>query len=191
MNWLAFILFSLFLSGCAGTALNYEKNQIIIENEDISHSFFGKTLDKKQVNLSQINIEQKVFQNDYNEILVYEQARVNTGYKFKSTYHYIFGHIFNANKVTKVQEKNGLGFYIIRLKNNQKIYLLAKIGSKKSLTLLYGLSEVNFYALANNHPLVKQHTLQKEQDNTIQTLWSAKLIVTGVLLQAEAFKVSH
>jgi len=93
--------------------------------------------------------------------------------------------------VTKVQEKNGLGFYIIRLKNNQKIYLLAKIGSKKSLTLLYGLSEVNFYALANNHPLVKQHTLQKEQDNTIQTLWSAKLIVTGVLLQAEAFKVSH
>lgn len=185
MRWIALSLFSFFIIGCSSTSLSYSKNKIHVQNDSITHSFSGKTLEINRINLSKIFITQNVFKSDYNEILIYENANVNTGYKFKFTYQYILGHIFDASKVTRVREEKGLGFFIIRLKNNQKVFVLAKTGSKKSLTLLYGFSEENFNALLNKQPLVKQDISKQGSTKDIKTLWSQKMIITGTLLQEE------
>jgi len=191
MRHLFFFLLGLIFLGCSATTLNYTKQNIHLQNDDINYNLAGKTLGTDSINLSQIFIEQKVFRSDLNEVLVYEYARVNTGYKFKYTYTYILSNIFDTKKVTKVQETRGLGFFIIELKNNQKIFLLAKTGSKKSLTLLYGFSKENFNALLLAKPLHKQKTLKKALNKEIKTLWSPKLIIMGTLLKSENFGVMY
>ena len=188
MKWIVLSFFSCFILGCSSTSLTYKKNEIRLQNDTFVHSISGNTLDTKHINLSQIFIEQRIFKSEYNEILLYEDARVNTGYKFKFTYQYILSHIFDTSKVTKVHEQKGLGFYILDLKSKKKVYLIAKVSSKKSLTFVYGFHKKNFNALLSQQSLVQQESVKPKSLEQIQTLWSPKLIIMGTLLQSDRVK---
>ena len=189
MKTLFLALLSLFILGCSSTSLLYSPKQIHLQNENFSHIFAGKTLEKRQKSLSQISVEQNIFKDEYNQRLVYEYARLSTGYKFKSSYVSILDHIFNAKKVKLKKDEKGLGFFIISLRNDEKVYVLVKTGTKKSLTMIYGLSEENFSALLNQKHLSIQELVKEE--NPIKSAWNEKLIITGVLLEKEGGRGSR
>jgi len=177
------VLLSLIFIGCNATSLVYTNQKIHLQNETHSYTFTGKTLEKKQKNLSKISIEQNIFENEYNELLVYEYARLSTGHKFKYSYAYILNHIFNAKTVIMKKDEKGLGFFIITLRSNEKVYTLVKTGTKKSLTMVYGLSEENFFALINQKKLRVQKNIQRNR--LIKSAWNETLVITGVLLEKE------
>ena len=188
MKFIYFFLLSLLFIGCSSTSLNYQKDIITLSSPHLEQKIKGKTLQSSQINLSQISVQQRVFQSDSHETLVYEYARLETAYKFKYNYVYILTRVFDAKKVEVVQNKDGLGFFIIRLKDDSLIYTLAKTGTKKSLTMVYGFSEESFKALVNNTKLVKQDlSLQREEDG-IRSVWNMKLIIMGDLLEKDGGK---
>lgn len=148
-----------------------------------------KTLYRDKVNLNTIYLEQKVLQSSNNEILVYEYARLDIGYSFKYSYSYTLSHIFNAKKVEIIKDKEGVGFYHIQLKNDSNIYALIKTGTKRSLTMVYGFSEENFYALINKKILTNKEMRMTNTKEAIKSQWSPNLILMGVLLERRAGKV--
>jgi len=123
-----------------------------------------------------------------NERLVYEHARLATGYKFKYNYRYILRHIFDARDVSLIKDENGLGFFTIIQKDKKKLNTIAMTGTKKSLTMLYGFSNHNFKALMNGNTLQRQKPQEIESKKMIRSQWNMKLIITGVLLEKEGGK---
>jgi hypothetical protein len=149
----------------------------------MEYHFKGKALYTDRVNLNTIFIEQSVFKSSENETLVYEYARLGTGYTFKYNYRYTLSHIFNAKKVQSIKNKEGLGFYTIELKDNSYIYALVKTGTKRSLTMLYGFSEDNFNALLNGAELSKQESTLKSTKELIKSQWNINQVIMGTLLE--------
>lgn len=188
MRYNLILFLALLFAGCASTKLEYKNDSISLQNKELSEVFQGKTLYTTQENLSNINIDIKVFSSSLNETLVYEYARLGTAYKFKYNYKYILAHVFDAKKVKKVRDQDGLGFYTIKLKDGSLVYALIKTGTKKSLTMLYGLSKENFNALINKQTLKKQKFLDKRPQDNIKSSWNMKLIIMGILLEKEGGK---
>jgi len=184
-------LVSLFLIGCGSTSLIYQNDFITIQGPDLIQTFKGKTLYTDQINLAQISVQQKVFHAEQNKMLVYEYARLGTGYKFKYDYPYILGHIFDAKSVEMLKNSNGLGFFTLSLKDGSPVYALVKTGTKKSLTMLYGFDEDEFKALMNNKRLIQQDLLVSTAKDHIKSHWDMKLLITGVLLEKEGGKAFY
>jgi len=191
MKHLLLLLTTFFILGCSTTSLTYQHNKITLEDRDRSYTFHGETLYKSQQNLSQISIRQYLFTDAQNENLVYEYARLNMGYKFKYTYSYILRNVFDAKHVKAVTNKDGLGFFVITLSDKSSINLIAKTGTKKSLSMLYGFSDKNFKAMIENKELTKQKKISPDPKEAIQSQWNIKLILTGVLLEKEGGKLPY
>ncbi len=179
-----FVLLSIFFLGCTAPTLHYQHNTITLTNQYSTYIFQGKTIHIAQQNLSDISIKQYLFTDTFNENLVYEYARIKTGYRFKYTYRYILQQVFDARDVEQVRDEDGLGFFRITLKDKSKLNLIAVTGTKKSLTILYGFSDENFQAIIDNKVLNKQEPTV-ETDQIIKSRWNVKLIITGVLLEQE------
>lgn len=181
-----FLLLPLFIFvACTSSSLHYQSNLITLQNQNSSLTFEGNTLDSFQQNLSQISVRQHVFLDEMNERLVYEHARLATGYKFKYNYQYILRHIFDARDVELIKDKNGLGFFTITKKDKSKFNAIVMTGTKKSLTMIYGFSEHNFKALMGGNPLQRIKLQEVETKEMIRSHWNMKLIITGVLLEKE------
>jgi len=184
-----FLLSSLFLFvACSSSSLHYQKHSITLQNKNYSLSFDGNTLYNSQQNLSKISIKQHVFQDDMHELIVYERARLATGYKFKYNYQYILRHVFDARNVELMKNENGLGFFSITLKDKSRLNAVVITRTKKSLTMLYGFSDENFKALMSGSVLQKLKPKKEELKNKIKSQWSMKLIITGTLLEKEGAK---
>lgn len=180
------LLLPLFIFvACTSTFLHYQSNLITLQNQNSSLTFNGNTLDSFQQNLSQVSIRKHVFQDEMNEKLVYEYARLASGYKFKYNYRYILRHVFDARNVEVIKDENGLGFFTITQKDNNKFNAIVMTGTKKSLTMLYGFSEDNFKALMDGNALQRQKQKEVKSTELIRSRWNMKLIITGVLLQQE------
>jgi hypothetical protein len=175
---------SLFL-GCSSATLRYQQDVITLQMTDRPIQLSGKTVYSTQRNLGRISVHQYVFEDTHNENLVYEYARLQTGYTFKYNYQYILDHIFDAKQVQLIKEKDGLGFFSIRLKDGHTINAVVKTGTKRSLTMLYGFSEANFKALYSETALTRQQPKKAIAEEEIKSRWDMKLILTGVLLEQE------
>jgi len=180
---------SLFL-GCSSTTLLYQQDEITLQMTDRPIHLSGKTLYSTQQNLGRISIQQHLFEDQYNERVVYEYARLQTGYTFKYNYQYILNHVFDAKQVKLIKDKNGLGFFTITLKNGHALNAAVKTGTKKSLTILYGFSEENFQAMISGKELTRQKPKENKAEEAIKSQWNQKLILFGVLLEQEGGKVS-
>jgi len=176
-------LLTLFLIGCSSTSINIHSNQIELKNDTFTSTIHSTKTFQDYKKLSTITIKQEVFKDEYHQLLVYEQARVLSLYQFRSNFSTIFSRIFDAKKVKEIRNTKGLGFYIVDLKNNQKVYLLAKTNSKKTLSFLYGFSELNFQNLLNQKPLQKQ--VNPSLTEPIQTQWNETLLITAQLLERQ------
>ncbi len=182
-----FLLLPLFIfSACISSSLHYQKKSITLENKNRSLTFTGNTLYSSQQNLSKISITQHVFLDEMNELVVYEHARLATGYKFKNTYQYILRHIFDARDVELIKEENGIGFFVITQKGKKRLNAIVITGSKKSLAMLYGFSDENFKALADGSTLQRLKLKEEKTKEQIRSQWNMKLIIFGILLEKEA-----
>ncbi len=175
----------LFFLGCTAPTLHYQNNTITLSNQHNTYTFHGNTIHQRQQNLSDISIKQYLFADEFNESLVYEYARINTGYKFRYNYPYILRQVFDAKDVEQIKDKDGLGFFKITLKDKGTINLIAVTSTKKSFSMLYGFSNVNFQALIHNRGLSKQEPTAIDAEKMIKSQWNPKLIITGVLLEQE------
>ena len=179
---------SLFL-GCSSASLLYQKNTLTLQVADRSINLSGKTVYSSQQNLGRISIRQHIFEEQHNERVVYEYARLETGYKFKYNYQYILGHVFDAKQVQLIKEENGLGFFIVRLKDGHTLNAIVKTSTKRSLTMLYGFSEENYQAMISERALTTQKPKDAKAEEAIKSRWNMKLIITGVLLEQEGVRV--
>jgi hypothetical protein len=152
-------------------------------------NLYGKTLYSTQKNLGRISIQQHLFEDKHNERVVYEYARIQTGYKFKFNYQYILGHVFDAKQVQLIKDENGLGFFSIKLKDGRTLNTIVKTNTKRSLTMLYGFSEENFQAMISGNKLTMQTSKDTKPEEEIKSRWNQKLILYGVLLEQEGGKV--
>lgn len=175
---------SLFL-GCSSTSLRYQKETITLQAADRAVNLSGKTIYSSQQNLGRISIRKHIFEDKYNERIVYEYARLQTGYTFKYNYQYILRHVFDAKQVQLVEDKNGLGFFSIKLKDGHTLNTIVKTDTKRSLTMLYGFSEENFKALISERALVMQKPKATKTEEDIKSRWNVKLIIYGTLLEQE------
>lgn len=184
------LLLPLFIFvACTSTSLHYQINLITLQNKNSSLTFQGNTLESFQQNLSQISIRQYVFLDEMNERLVYEHARLATGYKFKYNYQHILRHIFDARNVSLIKDENGLGFFTITQKGTKKLNAIVMTGTKKSLTMLYGFSDHNFKALMDGKTLERVNLKEVKSKEMIRSQWNMKLIIMGVLLEKEGGKL--
>ena len=140
MKYLLLLLATSLFLGCSSASLLYQKETIALQTADISINLSGKTIYSSQQNLGRISIRQHIFEDKYNERVVYEYARVETGYKLKYNYQYTLSHIFDAKKVRLIKDEKGLGFFRIELKDGHTLNAIVKTGTKRSLTMLYGFS---------------------------------------------------
>ncbi len=179
---------SLFL-GCSTSALLYQHDTVSLKIADRTVDLSGRTIYSAQKNLGQISIRQHLFKDQNNETLVYEYARLQTGYRFKYNYQYVLDNIFDAKQVQRIKDENGLGFFTIELKNGHRLNAVVKTGTKKSLTMLYGFSEENFTALIANKTLKRQESKDVKAEDKIKSRWDMKLILFGTLLEQEVGSV--
>jgi hypothetical protein len=175
---------SLFL-GCSSTSLLYQKETITLQLAERAVNLSGKTIYSSQQNLGRISIRKHIFEDKYNERIVYEYARLQTGYTFKYNYQYILRHVFDAKQVQLIKDDNGLGFFTVKLKDGHTLNTIVKTGTKKSLTMLYGFSEENFKALIAERALTIQKRKETKAAEAIKSQWNVKLIIYGTLLEQE------
>jgi hypothetical protein len=97
-------------------------------------------------------------------------------------------HIFDAQDVTLIKDKNGLGFFTITKKDKKRFNAIVMTGTKKSLTILYGFSDHNFKALMDEKTLERINLKEVKSKEMIGSQWNIKLIITGVLLEKESGK---
>ena len=117
MKHLLLLLFASLFLGCSPTtSLLYQKETISLQVSQRTIEFSGKTIHSAQQNLSQVSVRQYLFKEKHNENLVYEYARLQTGYTFKYNYQYALRHIFDAKQVQLIKDENGIGFFTIELK---------------------------------------------------------------------------
>ncbi len=185
---LSLLALSLFL-GCSSTSLLYQKKAITLQITDSPVILSGKTIYSSQQNLGRISVQQHLFVDSHNESVVYEYARLQTGYKFKYNYQYILGHIFDAKQVQLIKDENGFGFFSLTLKDDHILNAIVKTGTKRSLAMLYGFSEENFQALMGAKVLHTQKPKDIQPEEEIKSRWDIKLIITGVLLEQEGGKI--
>ena len=171
-----FLLFPLLILGCATPKITHKSGTLSILDTTIK----GKNLKQTQKNIRYISIEQTIFLTHTGETFVYEYARVDTPYKFKYTYSYILGIIFDAKKVSFLQKKSGLSFFHIQTKSKKEFYLLIQTNSKKSFRMVYAQNKENLKALLDEKPLAKSNSTLG-----IESKWNEKMILTGELLEQE------
>jgi len=188
MKHLLLLLAASIFLGCSSTSLLYQKNVITLQVGDRAVNLSGKTIYSAQKNLGRISIRQHLFEDEHNERVIYEYARLQTGYKFKFNYQYILGHVFDAKQVKLINNENGLGFFTIMLKDGHTLNAIVKTGTKRSLTMLYGFSEDNFQAMSSGKVLTRQKPKEGKAEEAIKSRWNQKLILTGVLLEQEGGK---
>ena len=175
MRFTLFFL-ALLITACSPIIMNYNDTKITI----LDRSIEGTTLHISQKNLTKIAIVQRLFLSHTGEELVYETAKVDTRYKFRYTYSYILRTIFEAKSISLENSSEGIGFFTIMTKDNKLIYAVVKLGSKKSLGMVYGFSQENFELMMHKKTL--KHTSTKTQ---IESKWNEKMILTGSILIQE------
>lgn len=189
MKHLLLILGAFLFAGCSPASLVYKNDTISLQVSGKVLDLSGKTIYNSQQNLGRISIWQYLFKDQNNEILVYEYARIQTGYKFKYNYQYILTHVFDAKEVQLIKDENGLGFFTIELKEGRRLNAVVKTGTKKSLTMLYGFSEENFKALVSASALKIQKPKETKTEEAIKSEWNMKLILFGTLLEQEGGRI--
>lgn len=177
------VILGLIFLGCSSTQLHYDPQQITLHNSFLHYTLHGKETDKNAFRLSPISIDQRVFSTAYEPQLVFEYARLDAPYKFKSTLSYTLGEIFHAKSVESIKSMDGFSFFVITFKDDSILYALAKNHSRKQLHLLYGFSKENFMAMQDNRPLNLHHVSKTHLP--IKTHWRHQQIILGELIEQQ------
>lgn len=189
MKYLLLLLGVFLFAACSSTSLLYQNDTITLQGSGKVLDLSGNTVYRSQQNLGKISIRQYLFKEKHNENLIYEYARIQTGYKLKYNYQYILRHVFDAKEVQLIKDENGLGFFTIELKEGDILNAIVKTGTKRSLTMLYGFSEENFKALISASTLKMQKPKETEAEEAIKSRWNMKLILFSTLLEQEGGRV--
>jgi|GEM_PF-5244978 len=133
---------SLILTSCTSPAIKYDnKNTLSITlNEKIITKGTGSIAYENRVNLSNINIYQKVFVLDSGMIVTYEDAYVSSGYKFSYGVNRTIGIVFPNYSYKLVSMQGNLHFYELST-DTTKIYLIVQNMNAKGLRLVYGMDK--------------------------------------------------
>lgn len=190
---LATLLAISFIS-CSTSNIQYDdKNSLTIttDSQIIVKSRVKKVYENR-VNLSNINIYQDVLILDNSTILIYENIRISSGYKFSYGINRIIGIVFSDYTYDLLSSKGNLQFY--KLSNNKEtLYLIAQNLNKKGLKILYSLDKsmfkkvqqtlVNSTTLIETQSKAKSFSSDSNASQCIKSNWSIKNIILDNIIQ--------
>jgi len=163
----------------------------------------GTLIYKDNINLTHLNIEQNVFIMGNNQVLIYEEAIVNNGYKFNYGMKRTINIIFPNYKARLLKRKANIHFF--ELINKRDIeYLILENMNKKRLKIIYGFDKEtlniicnslididididNNMSYSNSLPFLK---IKKDTSSYIKSKWSIKnIVLDNILAKKSTIKV--
>jgi hypothetical protein len=188
------------LTSCTSPKIKYDQQNTlgIVLNEKTIVQASGNLVHKNRVNLSNINIYQKVFVLDSGTAVTYEDVRVSSGYKLTYGINQIIGFVFTDYNYEFVQMQGNLHYYKLH-KNNEVLYVILENINKKGLHIIYGISESTFNklqkAITANESIneytdtPKQKALKaNDYSNYIKSNWNTKNIIFDNIVSRVGFK---
>ena len=197
MNKLIYLPLVILLNGCTTAHIINNQHNDTLELATKEKSIIkasGKLLFENRVNLSNINIYQRIYKMDTGAIITYEDVRVASGYIFNKGMNPIVQNVFKPNYTYDfVYSKGNIFFYILSTKDKsmQKEYLIVENLNKRALKFVYGLNKEGFYklidALKNDSelqiPVQTQKMVSVENISSyIKSNWNYKNIVLDNLV---------
>jgi len=182
----------IFFSACSMHHIQYnQKKSMEISLDNISVLQTNtKILYENRVNLSTVNIEQSVLQTQQGDILTFEDATVQSGYKFSYGVNRTVGIIFSAYNYDIVDTKGNI-YFIILSKKDDRLYLILENMNKKRLKIVYGFKEDDFNKILekivhNKKMLIENKSnkqiLKKDKKLYIQSNWNMKNIIIDTIV---------
>ena len=186
INKLVIISMSMLMGACASSHIQLDDKKIT--------QGYGDVIYKSRVNLTNINIYQKVYKMNNGSVLTYEDAIIGTGYKLSYGVNRMVDIIFPGFHTQKIHNKGNL--YFLELKGTDKtLYLILNNINKKRYKLVYGYNQENFKELFTTVTNEKETVLQVKSapvhirneaiinpELFIYSKWSEKNIIMDTIL---------
>jgi uncharacterized protein YcfL len=190
-----FILFY-FLTGCSSPTLSVQDNQkIAIEIDQKQISVDAKELKSENLMMSRLKIKRTLYALDNKrQYIVYEEIQVTTPYQFQYDMPRTISILFETNNYSMVDRVGNLSFFVIKMKNEKDLLLIAQNLNKKGIRLIYGLNKEQFRQ-AMKHVGVKkdialgQPLLLQSNEKAFLVRWSPKMVITDGLLKRISIKI--
>jgi len=177
---------SMLMGACASSHIQLDDKKIT--------QGYGDVIYKSRVNLTNINIYQKVYKMNNGSVLTYEDAIIGTGYKLSYGVNRMVDIIFPGFHTQKIHNKGNL--YFLELKGTDKtLYLILNNINKKRYKLVYGYNQENFKELFTTVTNEKETVLQVKSapvhirneaiinpELFIYSKWSEKNIIMDTIL---------
>jgi hypothetical protein len=192
-----FLPLAILLSGCstANIVNNEQNNSLEIKTQDMSIiKSSGSLVYESRVNLSNINIYQRVYKIQNGALITYEDINVASGYIFNKGINPIVQDVFKPLYTYEfIYSKGNLFFYTLtpKDKSKNKEYLIVENLNKRALKFVYGLDKSGFEkiidALKNDLTLQipkqsKKNAPAQDLKSYIKSNWNYKNIVLDNLV---------
>ena len=145
LNIAASLALLLVLNACTMPQIKYSNNdtiKIIINSKSVIQGK-SKLLYENRVNLSDININQKVLLVENRMLLTYEDVTVTSGYQFNYGINRVVSIVFPKYNASLITREGNLYFYELHSKE-ERVYIILENMNKKGLKIIYGMSEDDF-----------------------------------------------
>jgi hypothetical protein len=150
----SYLFLTLLLTACSTPhILNNKHNntlEITLSDTKTALKMTAKLLYEKRVNLSNINIYQKVYKMENGAYITYEDINVVSGSYFNGGIHSIVHNVFKPNYHYEfIYSKGNIFFYTLtpQDKTKKREYLIVENINKTKLIFVYGFDENGFYKL--------------------------------------------
>jgi len=139
---------AILFSACATPHIEHTQDNIlqITMNDKLIIKGEGNPLYNKSVQLLNLNVQQTVFHMDNKQVLVYEDATAEVGYRFKYGMNKTLGIVFSNYNYELIDIKGNIHFFVLRTSKDTE-YLILENMNKKRIKFIYGLNKNIFNGL--------------------------------------------
>jgi len=166
------------LSGCAPYAqMQLEHNAVALHLETMQSRLEAVPLKQKRTSFISLYLVQTILKTKANNLLVYENAELDSNYEFRQTVDRTLDIVFESFQKRAVASVGGIEAYQIVLPKRGVLNLLVQEKGIFNLTLLYGMSNAQLkQMLVPLHtkimPLIEKHVITLHNpDDAILTKW--------------------
>jgi len=134
------VLSSFLLLGCSVTELKYRDNKLSLSFNNKQIDISGEKLSHHFDNFGSLYLLQESIKVPEGNVLQYEHVRLDDRYEFNFMTTRTIEIVFEAQRIGKVFESNGLYFYQLQLRDDEVLNLIVEQYADQSLSMIYGLT---------------------------------------------------
>ena len=154
----------ILLSGCIPPqgSIRYTKEQLSLKAGNIETLIPAHEVDVQRKYIYALTLTQKILKTKQRNLLVYEEARIESDYEFRQTLENTIDVVFDTHHKVEIMSAGGLYAYQLTLPDKGVVNLIAVQEGLFTIKFLYGMDNKQFVSLIKRfHPGITVDTIRK------------------------------